>query len=585
MGDSFTGGLSRVSGEIVGNYNITLGDLNAGSNYNLVLAAGNDFKITPKTVTVTPTTGQSKVYGESEPVFEYTISSELEFGDVFTGSLSRAPGDDIGNYEITQNDLTAGPNYNLIFTSGVDFTITPKVISVTPVLDQSKIYGETDPVLIYNASPSLNIGDSFSGSLTRVSGNNAGNYAIGQGDLSAGSNYTILFNSGINFTIVPKDIMVTPITGQSKIYGDTDPNFAYSLLPTLEIGDVFSGQLSRVFGENIGEYEITQGSFSAGTNYNLLFVTGKNFKIDTKAISIKPDTSQSKVYGSADPIISFTTIPSLVGGDVFTGNLTRIPGENIGSYAINQGSLTAGSNYTLVFDPNIDFRINSKEISITPLVGQSKVFGTVDPILKYSVAPSLELGDVLSGDLSRVSGENIGFYAISQGTLDAGSNYTLVFNEGVDFRVAPKEIRVTPLSSQSKVYGQTDPILSYRHTPDLEPGDNFTGSLVRVLGENIGEFEIRQGSLNAGSNYSLVFDSGIDFTIIPKNITVTPVAGQSKIYGDLDPSILFNVSSSLEFGDVFSGSLGRTVGEDIGSYAITNGDLTAGSNYNLIYNS
>ena len=247
--------------------------------------------------------------------------------------------------------------------------------------------------------------------------------------------------------------------------------------------------------------------------------------------------------------------------------------------------MTAGSNYTLVFDPNIDFRINSKEISITPLVGQSKVFGTVDPILKYSVAPSLELGDVLSGDLSRVSGENIGFYAISQGTLDAGSNYTLVFNEGVDFRVAPKEIRVTPLSSQSKVYGQTDPILSYRHTPDLEPGDNFTGSLVRVLGENIGEFEIRQGSLNAGSNYSLVFDSGIDFTIIPKNITVTPVAGQSKIYGDLDPSILFNVSSSLEFGDVFSGSLGRTVGEDIGSYAITNGDLTAGSNYNLIYNS
>ena len=53
-----------MAGENVGNYAITLGSLSAGSNYTLSLSATTvNFAITPKAVTITPNSGQSKVFG------------------------------------------------------------------------------------------------------------------------------------------------------------------------------------------------------------------------------------------------------------------------------------------------------------------------------------------------------------------------------------------------------------------------------------------------------------------------------------------------------------------------------------------
>src|SRR5262249_37313485 len=47
----------------VGTYAFTLGSLTAGANYTLVLAANAPtFAVTPATLTITPSTGQSKVY-------------------------------------------------------------------------------------------------------------------------------------------------------------------------------------------------------------------------------------------------------------------------------------------------------------------------------------------------------------------------------------------------------------------------------------------------------------------------------------------------------------------------------------------
>jgi hypothetical protein len=43
------------------------------------------------------------------------------------------------------------------------------------------------------------------------------------------------------------------------------------------------------------------------------------------------------------------TSGSLVTGDAFTGALDRAPGETVGSYAIQQGTLTAGPNYGLSY--------------------------------------------------------------------------------------------------------------------------------------------------------------------------------------------------------------------------------------------
>jgi len=52
-------------------------------------------------------------------------------------------------------------------------------------------------------------------------GSNVGIYAIGQGTLTAGNNYTIAYTPA-NFTITPAVLGVTADT-LSKVYGSDDP--------------------------------------------------------------------------------------------------------------------------------------------------------------------------------------------------------------------------------------------------------------------------------------------------------------------------------------------------------------------------
>jgi hypothetical protein len=50
--------------------------------------------------------------------------------------------------------------------------------------------------------------------------------------------------------------------------------------------------------------------------------------------------AKTKVYGNGDPGLTYQiTSGSLVAGDNFSGGLTRIAGENVGTYAIQQGTL------------------------------------------------------------------------------------------------------------------------------------------------------------------------------------------------------------------------------------------------------
>jgi uncharacterized repeat protein (TIGR02543 family) len=106
-----------------------------------------------------------------------------------------------------------------------------------------------------------------------------------------------------------------------------------------------------------------------------------------------------------------------------------VPGESVGTYAIQQGTLTAGSNYNLTYVDGT-LSVTPETLTITA-DNQSKVYGTDDPLLTYQLnSGSLVNGDAFSGTLTRVHGENIGTYAIQQGTLTAGSNYNLTYVEG-----------------------------------------------------------------------------------------------------------------------------------------------------------
>ena len=163
------------------------------------------------------------------------------------------------------------------------FTITPRALTIRAT-NSSKIYGEANPSLSFSYS-GLVAGDSDidqvpSISTTATTTSGAGNYPI---TLTGGSdpNYILTRVDGVlEVTPSPLSLAVTPAT---KIYGQADPRFTYSLqgLKGTDTEVVLRGALTRELGENPGSYRINQGTLSAGPNYTLT-VTGSTLEI-TKA--------------------------------------------------------------------------------------------------------------------------------------------------------------------------------------------------------------------------------------------------------------------------------------------------------------
>lgn len=77
------------------------------------------------------------------------------------------------------------------------------------------------------------------------------------------------------------------------------------------------------------------------------------------------------------------------------------------------------------------------------------------------------------------------------------------------------------------------------------------------------------------ANYTLIAQpTGITADITKAAITVTPDAGQSKTYGENDPTLTFAVSAAANGeSPAFDGTLTRASGKNAGSYAIAIGSL------------
>ena len=84
--------------------------------------------ITPKVLTITPTEGQTKVYGAADPAYLSGKVKGLLERDTISGRLSREPGENVGRYKITVGSISGGDNYTVDLLEEY-FTITAKPIS------------------------------------------------------------------------------------------------------------------------------------------------------------------------------------------------------------------------------------------------------------------------------------------------------------------------------------------------------------------------------------------------------------------------------------------------------------------------
>jgi hypothetical protein len=233
--------------------------------------------------------------------------------------------------------------------------------------------------------------------------------------------------------------------------------------------------------------------------------------VNQHPITVTAD-AQSKAYGEADPVLTYqVTSGSLVAGDVFTGTLSRVAGETVGTYPILQGSLALSDDYDLTY-VGADLTITQRPVTVTA-DAQSKAYGEADPILTYQVTSgSLLAGDVFTGTLSRAAGETVGTYPIQQGTLALSNYYDLAYI-GADLAiikatptisVTNSPVAYTGLPQEAVVVGSVDGVVSnilydasstapsdagtYAVTADFTPTD--TTNYNSLTGASAGNFVI-----------------------------------------------------------------------------------------------
>ena len=332
----------------------------SAANYGFATGTLGTLNITPRAITVTADP-QTKIYGEADPQLTYAITSgELVGSDAFTGGLGRAAGENVGTYTIEQDTLTAGANYDLSYV-GADLIISRKPVSGS-FTAESRVYDSTTDATVTARS----LDGAISGDDVSLDGGTAAfdtkNVGTGKtvtlaGAILAGTdsgNYTLTSVATTLSDITPRPLVVGA-AGQNRAYDGTTAA-AVTLSDNRVAGDSLTlGYTAASFADkNVGDDKpvSVSGISVAGAdsgNYTFNATASTTADITTRAITVTAH-NQQKVVGAPDPPLTHqVTIGSLVGGDTFTGALTRDPGEGIGSYAIRQGTLSLGSNYAITF--------------------------------------------------------------------------------------------------------------------------------------------------------------------------------------------------------------------------------------------
>ncbi|MDD3371450.1 MAG: MBG domain-containing protein, partial [Alphaproteobacteria bacterium] len=202
-----------------------------------------------------------------------------------------------GSYGIIISGYTGLDGLTVTLNNG---TLTVNPAALTVVADSlSKIYGDADPAFTYSVSGLVN-GDAeasvMSGLLAREAGENVGTYAINQGTLSAGGNYTIAFTGG--FLTINKYTLLVTADDKVKYINTPLPEltYTYGALRNGDTGSVFSGSLdtTATASSGYGSYPITRGTLSAGGNYDIKFVDGT-----LRVVTVDPNSAINRSKGSS----------------------------------------------------------------------------------------------------------------------------------------------------------------------------------------------------------------------------------------------------------------------------------------------
>ena len=332
---------------------------------------------------------------------------------------------------------------------------------------------------------------------------------------------------------------VTFIPPADLVYSRTPKTYTASATGPSSLTLGYAGRKGTTYSStnaptNVGDYTVT--ATTGDTNYS--GSQALDFSITPKPLVITAE-AKTKNYNDPDPALTYGE-SGLISPDTVTGALSRQSGENAGSYLIQQGTLSAGNNYTISF--------TGAQFTIWPLSLPTVTF-TPPTSLEYD-----RQAKAYSASASGVSGFTY-LYTGWGGTTYSNSvpptrvgNYTVRATSsdpnysGFDvqsFTITRKSLTVSGASVTSRAYnGTTNVVVSGGSLAGVETGDTVNlggspeGTVATAVAGN-GKAVTVTGYAIGGTdsvNYLLIQPSGLTVDISRATLTVTGLSGVNKVY-------------------------------------------------------
>ncbi len=413
------------------------------------------YDVTTPTVIVTDSGG---VYNGSP----FTVTDALvtgvapddviaQFGDAslsytyFLGTtpLSGAP-KNLGDYTVVAHYTSDNPAYTDADSPPVAFTVTPASLTASVTVG-NKVYDGTVAATIASRS----LGGVIGSDDVSLTGGTAAfvDKSVGSGKTVTASGLTLAGVDAGNYTATATANVTADITplGLTVSALGVDKVYDGTTAATVTLSD------NRVQGDSVID-RFTDATFAQKN-------AGSSLAVSVVGISIG-------------------------GGDA--GNYTLLNTTATTTANINAATLTA------------TVRAKSKTYNGTPA---ATVSGTLKGVIgkdKVSLASAALFTDKNVGQKKTVTGLSL------KGS--GAANYKLSSTPAATTaRITPAPLTVTA-DKKTKLYGQTDPALTYRISKGtVFSGDSFSGLLSRVAGENVGVYAIQKGTLSADNNYAMTF--------------------------------------------------------------------------------
>ena len=402
------------------------------------------------------------------------------------------------------NWTTATGNSGVITLNATAFTIA-QAQTITFGALSTKTYGDSSFELAATASSGLGVTYASSDtSVATVSGNTVTILKAGTTTITASqagdATYAAAPSVGQILTVNQKALTGSFTAGNKTYDGTTSATVATRAVSgkvglddvnhtggeaTFDTADVGAGKTVSLVGASLAGV--------AAANYSLGSVSTTTANITAASVTVTA-VGQTKTFGDRDPALTYTSSPStLVAGNSFTGSLTRAAGEGVGNYAISQGTLSIGDNYTLSFiGANLSITQATPSISMAP------------------TASNITIGQTLANS------------TLSGGTASVAGTYAFT---------TPSTAPALGISSQGVTFTPTDSANYTAQTTSLDVGVLCLAPvLTRATLPVAGGFTVNWNAATGAANYTVLHSASKNMTgatSVNTNSTSVAITGLS----------------------------------------------------------